>query len=151
MGRIIAISVSKTKGEPKDNIDSAKFIENWGIEGDVHAGDWHRQISLLAIESINKMDSAGKVILRPGIFAENLTIEGLELSQFAIGSRISAGKDCILEITQIGKECHNRCGIFNAVGDCVMPREGIFARVVRGGLVEVNDNIEIVTAEAIAC
>jgi MOSC domain-containing protein YiiM len=151
MGRIIAISVSKTKGKPKDNIESARFIENWGIEGDVHAGDWHRQISLLAIESINKMDSAGKVILRPGIFAENLTIEGLELSHFAIGSRISAGKDCILEITQIGKECHNRCGIFNSVGDCVMPREGIFARVVRGGLVEVNDNIEIVKAEAISC
>jgi MOSC domain-containing protein YiiM len=97
------------------------------------------------------MDSAGKVLLRPGIFAENLTIEGLDFINFDIGSRVAVGEDCILEITQIGKECHSRCGIFNAVGDCVMPREGIFARVIHGGIIKVNDNIDFIGTEAVAC
>lgn len=146
IGRLNAISISEKKGIPKSNIMEAELIENWGINGDAHAGKWHRQISLLALESINTMIEKGLNNLKPGIFAENLTTEFLELPYLNIGTKIKIGDDCLLEITQIGKECHSRCAIFEQAGDCVMPREGIFAKVIKGGKLKVNDTITILDA-----
>ncbi|AFH50510.1 Hypothetical protein IALB_2807 [Ignavibacterium album JCM 16511] len=146
IGKIVAISISKKKGIPKTNVQSAKLIENFGIEGDVHAGNWHRQISFLALESIDKMREKGLPNLRPGAFAENITTEFLELPRLEVGTRMRIGKDTELEITQIGKECHSKCAIFFKVGDCVMPREGIFAKVIRGGEIFIGDKIEILSA-----
>ena len=140
-GRIISISVSSKKGIPKTNTEEVLLIENWGIEGDAHAGAWHRQISLLAIESIDKIRNKGLYNIQPGIFAENITTENINLLSLIIGDRIKIS-DAELEITQIGKECHNRCAIYNTVGDCVMPKEGIFARVLKGGKIKIDDNIE---------
>jgi molybdopterin adenylyltransferase len=142
-GKVVAISISKKKGKPKTNVQSAKLIENFGIEGDVHAGNWHRQISFLALESIDKMREKGLPNLRPGAFAENITTEFLKLPELEIGTRVKIGKDAELEITQIGKECHSKCAIYFRVGDCVMPREGIFARVIRGGDIFAGDEIVI--------
>lgn len=143
VGKVVAISISKKKGIPKTNIHSANLIENSGIEGDVHAGNWHRQVSLLALESIDKMREKGLPNLRPGAFAENITTEFLELPNIKVGTRIKLGSQAELEITQIGKECHSKCAIFTKVGDCVMPREGIFAKVIRGGEIFVGDEIKI--------
>ncbi|MEG8945721.1 MOSC domain-containing protein [Rosettibacter firmus] len=142
-GKVVAISISKKKGIPKTNVQSAKLIENFGIEGDVHAGNWHRQVSFLALESIDKMREKGLPNLRPGAFAENITTEFITLPNLEVGTRIQIGNDAILEITQIGKECHSKCAIFTKVGDCVMPREGIFARVIRGGEIFIGDQIKI--------
>jgi cyclic pyranopterin phosphate synthase len=142
-GKVVAISISKKKGIPKTNVQSAKLIENFGIEGDIHAGNWHRQISFLALESIDRMRAKGLPNLRPGAFAENITTEFLELPNLEIGTRMKIGKETELEITQIGKECHNKCAIYFKVGDCVMPREGIFAKVIKGGHIFIDDKIEI--------
>lgn len=144
VGKIAAISISKKKGIPKTNVQSAKLIDNFGIEGDVHAGNWHRQVSFLALESIDTMREKGLRNLRPGAFAENITTEFLTLPQLEIGSRMKIGNESELEITQIGKECHSKCAIFFKVGDCVMPREGIFAKVISGGDIVVGDKITIV-------
>lgn len=143
VGNIVAISISKKKGIPKTNVHSARLIENYGIEGDIHAGNWHRQVSFLALESIYKMQQKGLPNLRPGAFAENITTEFLELPNLEVGTKIKLGKEAILEITQIGKECHSKCAIFFKVGDCVMPREGIFAKVIKSGKIFVNDEIKI--------
>lgn len=142
-GKVVAISISKKKGIPKTNVKSARLIENFGIEGDVHAGNWHRQVSFLAIESIDRMRAKGLPNLRPGAFAENITTEFLTLPEIEVGTQIKIGKEAELEITQIGKECHSKCAIFFKVGDCVMPREGIFAKVINGGEIFVNDEIII--------
>jgi len=139
-GRVIAISVSKKNGIQKTNIPIARLIENYGIEGDAHAGDWHRQISLLADESIDKIRKMGFDNVTPGIFAENITTKNFDLLDIDIGDKIFIG-ETELEITQIGKECHNHCAIYKTVGDCVMPREGVFARVIKGGIISVNDVI----------
>ncbi len=146
IGKVVAISISKKKGIQKTNVQSAKLIENFGIEGDIHAANWHRQVSFLALESIDKMREKGLSNLRPGAFAENITTEFLELPDLEIGTRMKIGKETELEITQIGKECHSKCAIFFKVGDCVMPREGIFAKVIRGGEIFVGDEIEILSA-----
>jgi len=143
-GRLAAISISKKKGIQKTNVNTARLITNHGIEGDVHAGDWHRQVSILAVESIDKMRNKGLPTLNPGDFAENITTEFIDVPNISVGSRIKFGEDAVLEITQIGKECHHRCAIFKAVGDCVMPREGIFAKVISGGMISVDDNVEII-------
>lgn len=143
-GVLKAISISSRKGIQKTNVGIAHIVENFGILGDAHAGKWHRQISILAMESIEKMKNAGLENLKPGDFAENLTTEFLSLPDINIGSKIRIGKSVLLEVTQIGKECHNRCAIFKAVGDCVMPREGIFAKVLFGGTIKVNDIIEVI-------
>lgn len=143
-GRITAISISKKKGIPKTNIADATLIENHGIEGDIHAGNWHRQVSFLALESIEKMRKKGLPGLRPGAFAENLTTEFLDLPNLKIGTRIRVGQESELEITQIGKECHDKCAIFVKVGDCVMPREGIFAKVIKSGKINVDDVVEVI-------
>ena len=140
-GRVVAISISKQKGIPKENVECAQLIKEHGIEGDAHAGNWHRQVSLLAMESIEKMKRAGLPKLKPGAFAENITTEFMALPEFEIGSKLQIGNDTLLEITQIGKECHSRCAIYTTVGDCVMPREGIFAKVIEGGSITVGDEI----------
>lgn len=145
IGNLVAISISKKKGIPKTNIESAILIENFGIAGDIHGGNWHRQISFLAVESIEKMRKAGLPQLRPGAFAENLTTEFISVPNLNVGDIVQIGKSSELEITQIGKECHTRCGIYYAVGDCVMPREGIFAKVIRGGEIFVNDSITVIS------
>jgi MOSC domain-containing protein YiiM len=142
-GKIVAINISKKKGIPKTNVQQATLIENYGIEGDTHAGNWHRQISLLGIESIKKMREKG-LNVRPGAFAENITTEFLNLPKLNIGDKITIG-DSVLEITQIGKECHTKCAIYYQAGDCVMPREGIFARVLKGGIIKVDDDLKIIT------
>ena len=138
-GTIVALSVSKRKGMRKANVPAAVFIEQWGIEGDAHAADWHRQVSLLAIESIRTMQAKGLTV-GPGDFAENVTTEWIDLPHLQIGERIQLGA-VLLEITQIGKECHTRCAIYRQAGDCVMPREGVFARVLRGGVVTVGEAV----------
>lgn len=141
-GKIHAISISKRKGIPKSNIDSAYLIFEHGIENDAHAGNWHRQVSLLAVESINKM-RVKLPKLRAGAFAENITTEGFDLGKLSIGDKIKVGNYAELEITQLGKECHDKCAIYFQVGDCVMPSEGIFARVIRSGSINKNDCITI--------
>ncbi len=141
-GVIKAISVSKKKGIPKTNVPEAVLEIDFGIVGDAHAANWHRQVSLLSIESIDKMVAMGAKV-SPGNFAENITTEGIELLKLPVGSKLGVGEDTELEITQIGKECHRRCAIFEQVGDCIMPREGIFAKVNKGGLIKVGDIIEV--------
>ncbi len=140
-GRIIALSVSDQKGVPKKNVPEVEFLQDHGIAGDAHAGPWHRQVSLLALESIETMRCKGADV-GPGAFAENITTQGLDLTSLQVGDHVFVG-DADLEVTQIGKECHDRCAIFEAVGDCVMPREGIFTRVVAGGRVRVGDAVSI--------
>ena len=139
---LVAVSISATKGVKKDNVPKARVLVNFGLEGDAHAGDWHRQVSLLAVESIDKMRQRG-LELKPGDFAENITTRGIDLPNLPIGTRLRLGNEVILEVTQIGKACHHGCAIKQAVGDCVMPREGIFARVLKGGIIHHNDIIEI--------
>lgn len=143
-GKILAVCQSKKKGTIKTEIREGLLIEDFGLKGDAHAGKWHRQISLLGIESINKMRDKGYQ-LSFGDFAENLTIEGLTLPKLPLGTKLKIGKEVLLEITQIGKECHYDCEIRRKIGDCVMPREGIFARVLKTGMVKVGDEIEVLT------
>jgi MOSC domain-containing protein YiiM len=138
-GRIVAVSISPRKGVKKTNILVGTLIENDGLENDAHAGDWHRQISLLAIESISKIREKG-LDVNPGDFAENITTEGIKLWELPVGTRLKLGEDALVEVTQIGKECHDRCAIFKQVGDCVMPREGIF---LKGGTIGPSDDIQI--------
>ena len=140
--KIVAVSVSDQKGVPKKNIPEGRLIADFGVEGDAHGGPWHRQISLLAQESIKKMQDLGLKV-RPGSFAENLTTEGLDLPRLPIGTRLRLGEEALVEVTQIGKECHDRCAIYRLAGDCVMPREGIFARILRGGTVKPGDAITV--------
>jgi MOSC domain-containing protein YiiM len=143
MAKIIAVCKSKEKGTKKEAIVKGILKEDYGLAGDAHADcSTHRQVSLLAIESINKMRNLGFDV-QPGDFAENLTTQGLELASLLVGTRISIGKDVLLEITQIGKECHSGCAIYQQIGKCIMPKEGIFARVIHGGFVRAGGQIRI--------
>jgi len=142
-GRIKAISVSKERGTPKTNVREADLKADFGIVGDVHAGSWRRQVSLLAVESIGTIAAKG-VKITPGDFAENITTEGIDLSGLQTGSKLRLGSSAEIEVTQLGKRCHRRCRIFEQVGDCIMPREGVFAKVTRPGRIEVGDFIELV-------
>ena len=141
-GTVAALSISKVKGQKKTNIPVGRFVPGHGIEGDAHAGDWHRQVSLLGTESIAKIQAAGMDV-GPGDFAENVTTTGLCLWEMPLGTRLQVGSQVLLEVTQIGKVCHHRCQIFHQVGDCVMPREGIFTRVLAGGEVRVGDAVVV--------
>jgi cyclic pyranopterin phosphate synthase len=143
-GRIKAISVSKEKGTQKVNVPIAELKADFGVVGDAHAGNWHRQVSLLAVESIDKMIAKGANV-SPGNFAENITTEGIELLELSVGSKLKLGESVELEITQFGKKCHSRCEIFEQVGDCIMPREGVFAKVTKAGKINVGDTIEVIT------
>jgi len=138
-GIVVSISTSREKGEKKTPVEAALLMEGHGIEGDAHAGDWHRQVSLLAEESIEKMRANG-LDVSYGDFAENIATRGLVLYELPVNTRMSIG-ECLVEVTQIGKECHDRCAIYEAAGDCVMPREGIFVRVLRGGSVKKGDEV----------
>lgn len=142
-GKILAVNISEQKGEKKNNIDCGVFLENLGLKKDAHAqADIIRQVSLLAKESIEKIRAKG-LDVNYGDFAENLTTEGIDLPSLPIGTRLKVGNKVLLEVSQIGKVCHNRCNIFYTVGDCVMPREGIFAKVLVGGQIKIDDPIEI--------
>jgi len=142
MARVVAVNISERKGVPKKTIEVGELIENFGLKGDAHAGNWHRQVSLLGQESIDKMKALGIKGLCTGKFAENLTTEGIELYSLKVGTRLKIG-DALLEVTQIGKECHQKCAIYHQVGECVMPKEGIFAKVIKGGTVKAGDSIDI--------
>lgn len=141
-GKVIAVCTSDKKGEKKVNVGKGELVVNFGLKGDVHGGDWHRQVSLLAMESIEKMKGKG-LDVNPGDFAENITTEGLVLYTLPIGTKMKIGES-LAEVTQIGKECHNKCNIFHTVGDCVMPREGIFVKILKGAPVAVGDTIEVI-------
>jgi MOSC domain-containing protein YiiM len=141
-GRINAISVSKKKGTQKVNVSKAELKTDFGIIGDAHAGNTHRQVSLLAVESIEEMVAKGAKV-SPGNFAENITTEGIDLLLLEVGSKLKLGESTELEITQFGKQCHSRCEIFKQIGDCIMPREGIFAKVIKPGRINVGDAIEV--------
>jgi MOSC domain-containing protein YiiM len=145
MAKVIAVNISDEKGKRKHPVASCKLLIDHGIEGDAHAGNWHRQVSLLAQESIDKMQAKlTDVQLKPGDFAENITTQGIEVMKLPIGTKLRIGDSVELEVTQIGKECHMSCEIRRLVGDCVMPREGIFAVVVREGEIKSGDSIEAV-------
>ncbi|MDP3731835.1 MAG: MOSC domain-containing protein [Candidatus Omnitrophota bacterium] len=139
-GRIAAVSISRDKGTKKTNVPEIILKENFGIMGDAHAGTGNRQVSLLAEESIEKIKAKG-IQVKAGDFAENITTQGLDLLGLDIGTKLKIGLDVILELTQKGKECHTRCSIYYQAGDCVMPKEGVFAKVVKGGNVKPGDEI----------
>lgn len=139
--KVLAVNISEKKGTIKKPVEKAYLKINHGIVGDAHAGDWHRQVSLLGIESFKKMEDKG-LKLKKGAFAENLTTEGIELFTLPIGTRMQIG-ETILEVTQIGKECHHGCAIKTAVGECVMPAEGIFCKVIQEGTIQTNDSITL--------
>jgi MOSC domain-containing protein YiiM len=141
-GRVLAVNISKAKGTKKTNIESGTLLKDFGLKGDAHAGPWHRQVSLLANESIEKMRNKGLKV-GYGDFAENITTKGIDLVHLPIGTKIHIGDSILLRVTQIGKECHERCAIYYQAGDCVMPREGIFAEVIREGEMKVGDKIII--------
>jgi len=140
-GLIVAVSVSDRKGVVKHNVSQAQLVIEHGLNGDAHAGS-PRQVSLLAKESIDKMLALGAKV-QPGDFAENITVQGLEVMALPLGTRLKVGPEALLEITQIGKACHKGCAIREQVGDCVMPREGVFARVLKGGVVKPGDLVEV--------
>lgn len=146
MGKVIAINISEKKGVPKVPIEQGEFIVDFGLKGDAHGGKWHRQVSFLGQESIDKMTALGIKGLCMGKFAENITTEGIELYTLPIGTIMNIG-EVIFEVTQIGKECHQKCAIYHQIGDCIMPKEGIFARVVKGGIIKPGDEIVIKPAE----
>jgi MOSC domain-containing protein YiiM len=145
MFKIVSINVSTKKGEKKRPIACGALVEAHGIEGDAHADGGHRSLSLLAIESIERMRAAGHDV-KPGAFAENITTRGIDLMALPIGSRLCLGASAEIEITQIGKHCHSRCAIYEAAGDCVMPREGVFARVLRSGTLHPGDSCTMISA-----
>jgi len=139
--QIVAVNISENKGVQKKPVAKVQLRENHGIVGDAHSGDWHRQVSLLAEESIDKMRRLG-LDVDPGAFAENITTRGIDLVALPVGTRMTLG-DTLLEVTQIGKECHSRCAIYHQAGDCVMPKEGIFARVLRGGDIQAGSVVAV--------
>ncbi len=142
-GKIVSLNVSDRKGVRKKPVGEVCLKAEYGIEGDAHASsEWHRQVSLLALESIKKMQDKGLEV-KPGDFAENITTEGIDLLSLPVGTRLAIGDGIEAEVSQIGKECHTRCAIYYQAGDCVMPKEGIFVRILKGGRVKVGDAIRI--------
>ena len=137
MGNIIAVCISEQKGTQKKNVGSAKFVEDWGIENDAHAGHWHRQVSLLSHDRVEEFRARGAQV-EDGAFGENLVVAGFDFKTMPIGTRFKCN-DEVLELTQVGKQCHAHCEIYKVMGDCIMPREGVFAKVVKGGPVRVGD------------
>ena len=139
MGKVLAVCISEMKGTQKRNVGSAVFVEDWGLEGDAHAGKWHRQVSLLSLEKINEFRAKGADVAF-GAFGENLIVEGFDLRNLPIGTQLRSG-DVLLEITQIGKECHSHCEIYKQMGECIMPHEGVFAIVLEGGILKAGQSI----------
>ena len=145
--KIVSIAISKKKGTRKTVVDEAVVVENHGLQDDGHAGDWHRQVSFLSSESIASARERGLDVTF-GDFAENIATEGINWLTVPIGTRLQLGADVLVEVTQIGKECHNKCAIYYKAGDCIMPKEGIFARVIRGGPIRQGDPIEVENDDA---
>lgn len=141
-GKVVSVNLSEKKGTPKTKVERGVLIENYGLEGDAHAGHWHRQVSLLGVESIEKAKLGPTNGLCHGVFAENITTEGIELFTLPVGTVLKIG-DAELEISQIGKECHEGCAVSKLVGKCVMPREGVFAVVKKGGVIKAGDEIVV--------
>ena len=141
MGKVLAACISEKKGTQKKNVHTVDLIEDWGIEGDAHAGKWHRQVSLLANEPIEAFKARGAKV-EQGAFGENLIIEGYDFKSLPIGTKFKCN-DVILELTQIGKQCHSHCEIYKVMGDCIMPREGVFTRVLHGGTISEGDEFVI--------
>ena len=141
MGTVIAVCVSKEKGTQKQDRKSVRLIENWGIEGDAHAGRWHRQVSLLSYEQIEAFRARGARV-EHGAFGENMIVSGYDFKTLPVGTRFRCN-DVLLELTQIGKECHSHCAIYHTMGECIMPREGVFTRVLHGGVISVGDEFTI--------
>lgn len=141
--KIVSIAISKKKGTTKKCIDQAELVENHGIKDDAHAGDWHRQLSFLAAESIERAGTPD-FKLNFGDFAENIATTGIDWKIQPIGQQVKLGKEALVEITQIGKECHQKCAIYYRTGDCIMPKEGVFARILQGGTIKVGDGIALV-------
>jgi len=146
LGTVVSVNISERKTVRKKPVEKCRLLEEHGFETDAHAGDWHRQVSLLALESIEKMRQMG-LDVGPGDFAENITTRGIELVTLPIGTQITIGEGILLEVTQIGKVCHTKCAIYYQAGDCIMPKEGIFARVLKGGDVKVGDTIIVLDSE----
>ena len=142
MGKIMAVCISEKRGTQKKNIEKVRLSENFGLEGDAHGGNWHRQVSLLSYEKVRAFEEKG-ISVEDGAFGENLLVEGFDFKTLPVRTRFRCG-DALLEMTQIGKECHSHCEIYQAVGDCIMPREGVFARVLHGGEIQIGDELEIV-------
>lgn len=141
MGKVIAVCISEKRGTQKKNVRTARFIENWGIENDAHAGDWHRQVSLLSHDKVEAFRARGAEV-DDGAFGENLVVEGIDFRNLPVGTIL----DCngvVLEMTQIGKECHSHCQIYQKMGECIMPTEGVFAKVLIGGQISVGDHLEV--------
>lgn len=141
MGKVIAVCISEKKGTQKKNVGCARFIEDWGIENDAHAGKWHRQVSLLSHDKIEAFRARGAQV-GDGAFGENLVVAGIDFRTLPVGTRFRCN-DVELELTQIGKECHAHCEIYKVMGDCIMPREGVFTKVLRGGTISVGDELTI--------
>ena len=142
MGKIMAVCISEKRGTQKKNIEKVRLIENFGLEGDAHGGNWHRQVSLLSYEKVRAFEEKG-ISVEDGAFGENLLVEGFDFKTLPVGTRFRCG-EVLLEMTQIGKECHSHCENYQAGGDCIMPREGVFARVLHGGMIQIGDELEIV-------
>lgn len=139
MGKVLAVCMSKEKGTPKSNVGQAELVAGHGLKGDAHAGDWHRQVSLLSHQKIEDFRAKGAVV-EDGAFGENLIVEGIDFKSLPVGTILRCG-GVILEMTQIGKECHQHCQIYNRMGDCIMPREGVFAKVIHGGNIKTGDEM----------
>jgi MOSC domain-containing protein YiiM len=147
MAEILAVCISEKKGEQKHPVEVAELRVDWGIVGDAHAGNWHRQVSLLGQESVDKLQEKISLTLKPGDFAENILVKGLCLYTLPVGTRLKIGPEAVGEVTQIGKTCHFDCAIRKAAGDCVMPREGIFVRIIVPGQVRPGDTLEVMEEE----
>lgn len=145
MGKVIAVCTSPAKGTQKTNVKEAEFIEDYGIAGDAHAGKWHRQVSLLSYDKIEEFRARGAEV-EDGAFGENLVVEGIDFRSLPVGTRLCCG-EVILEMTQIGKECHHGCQIYQKMGDCIMPRVGVFAKVIRGGKIRIGDEMKVAEDE----
>jgi TatD DNase family protein len=143
MGVVVAVCISKEKGNAKKNIGQGELVAGHGLKGDAHAGDWHRQISLLSLQKIEAFRAKGAEV-EYGAFGENMVVDGIDFASLPVGTKFRCG-DTLLEMTQIGKECHNQCAIYDRVGDCIMPREGVFAKVLRGGMVKIGDEFLVIS------
>lgn len=141
MGKILAVCISKARGTCKVNVKQAELVEDWGVKGDAHAGKWHRQVSLLSYERVEEFRARGAEV-EHGAFGENLVVEGIDFKTLPVGTRFCCN-EVELELTQVGKECHSHCAIYKTMGDCIMPREGVFARVLHGGTIRVGDDLRV--------
>lgn len=142
MGQLMGICISEMRGTQKREVKEANIVEGWGIEGDAHGGNWHRQVSLLSYEKIEAFRKKGAEV-DFGAFGENLIVKGYDLRTLPLGSRFRIG-DALLELTQIGKECHSHCEIYKKMGECIMPREGVFTKVIQGGKIQDGDEVEVI-------